>query len=161
VALVGGALAPQARAQAPAAAPAASDAGAPDFLRTLPRPPDAPASLLAPPVPPGPEAPPLFGPYFEPHPLLDPPTWPAPGWLATAEVAAIHPHLQTQLRNTVQVGPVNGISPPPANPPTRFGPDTVALPGAPLDWTAEPRVEVGYRLPAGFGEIALAYRFLV
>jgi hypothetical protein len=39
-------------------------------------------------------------------------------------------------------------------------PDTVHAPGADLDWTASPRIEVGYRLPSGFGEFALSYRFL-
>jgi hypothetical protein len=37
---------------------------------------------------------------------------------------------------------------------------TVALPSAKLDWTVSPRVFVGYRLPAGFGEFLLAYRHL-
>jgi hypothetical protein len=37
--------------------------------------------------------------------------------------------------------------------------DTVHVPGAELDWTVAPRVEVGYRLPTGFGEFAVAYRF--
>jgi hypothetical protein len=34
------------------------------------------------------------------------------------------------------------------------------LTAANLDWTVSPRFEVGYRLPAGFGEITLAYRFM-
>src|SRR5262249_1758653 len=36
----------------------------------------------------------------------------------------------------------------------------LALGSAKLDWTASPRVELGYRLPDGFGEFAIAYRFL-
>jgi hypothetical protein len=39
-------------------------------------------------------------------------------------------------------------------------PDQVHVPPAALDWTAAPRFEVGYRLPSGFGDIAVAYRFL-
>jgi hypothetical protein len=37
---------------------------------------------------------------------------------------------------------------------------TVALPSAPLDWVVSPRVVLGYRLPAGFGEFSLVYRGL-
>ena len=32
---------------------------------------------------------------------------------------------------------------------------------ATLDWTVSPRFEVGYRLPSGFGEVDVAYRFLL
>ena len=32
---------------------------------------------------------------------------------------------------------------------------------APLAWTVSPRFELGYRLPSGFGEIDVAYRFLL
>src|SRR5262249_35246262 len=34
------------------------------------------------------------------------------------------------------------------------------VPQAHLDGTVSPRFQVGYRLPAGFGEFALSYRFL-
>jgi hypothetical protein len=40
-------------------------------------------------------------------------------------------------------------------------PDDVHLGSAPLEWTASPRFELGYRLPSGFGDIALSYRFLI
>jgi hypothetical protein len=53
--------------------------------------------------------------------------------------------VKNRLRETVVVG---------SRPP-----DTVHLPGAELDWTVAPRLEVGYRLPSGFGEFALSYRF--
>jgi hypothetical protein len=39
-------------------------------------------------------------------------------------------------------------------------PDIVHLPSAELDWTVSPRVDLGYRLPSGFGEFAVAYRTL-
>jgi Legionella pneumophila major outer membrane protein precursor len=39
-------------------------------------------------------------------------------------------------------------------------PDIAHVPPAPLDWTAAPRFEVGYRLPSGFGDFAVSYRFL-
>jgi ankyrin repeat protein len=38
--------------------------------------------------------------------------------------------------------------------------DTITLQSAPLDWTVSPRFAVGYRLPSGFGEFSLGYRFL-
>ena len=55
------------------------------------------------------------------------------------------PHVSNEIHDTVTV---NGVT------------SRVQLPGATLDWAAVPRVELGYRLPDGFGEIALAYRFL-
>jgi hypothetical protein len=39
--------------------------------------------------------------------------------------------------------------------------DVVMVPMAALNWTASPRFETGYRLPSGFGEVNLAYRFLM
>jgi hypothetical protein len=152
LAFLGGALAvPEGYAQAPARpsapAPAPGGTAEPDFLKTLPRPPDEPRSLLEPPPPLGPP-PHLEGPYFEPHPLLDPPQFPPPGWFANVEADVVAVHVQNQLTNMVQL---------PGSP----MPDTVGLPSAGLGWTVSPRFEVGYRLPAGFGEFALAYRFLV
>jgi hypothetical protein len=117
----------------------------PDFLKTLPRPPDVPASLLQP-VPPEGSPPPLPGPYFEHDFWLDPPDLPAPGYFTAVDLSVTVPHVMNRLRNTVQLG---------ANPP-----DVVHVPGADLDWTVAPRLELGYRLPSGFGEISLAYRFL-
>ena len=34
------------------------------------------------------------------------------------------------------------------------------VPGAGLDWTVAPRLEVGYRMPRGFGEWLITYRFI-
>jgi hypothetical protein len=115
-------------------------------LRTLPRPPDQPRSLLAPaaPLPPRPGEPQE---YFTPDPLLDPPAWgPAPGWFARTELGIVSPHVKNRLNFMVQIG--------------NNSPDTVAIESAQLDWTVSPRFEVGHRLPAGFGEVSLAYRFL-
>ncbi len=39
--------------------------------------------------------------------------------------------------------------------------DVVIVPMAKLDWTVSPRFELGYRLPSGFGEVDVAYRFLL
>jgi hypothetical protein len=36
----------------------------------------------------------------------------------------------------------------------------LSLPSAPLDWTAAPRVELGFRLPSGFGEFEIAYEMM-
>jgi hypothetical protein len=130
----------------PAPAPAAPPAvvSTPDLLRNLPRLPETPTSLYAPPEPPhGPMAPPP--PYFEMDPLLDPPPLPLPGPFAAVEVGVLVPHVKNGLIDTVSVGDRN--------------PDLVALPSAPLDWTGAPRFEVGWRLPSGFGEFVLGYRF--
>jgi hypothetical protein len=88
----------------------------------------------------------LPGPYFERDPRLDPPQYPQPGWFADAEVGVVGPHFKDRLSGMVQVG-------------SRM-PDTIHVPGAELDWTASPRIEVGYRLPSGWGQLALSYRGL-
>jgi Legionella pneumophila major outer membrane protein precursor len=123
-----------------------ADTEAPNPLPDLPRLPDEPRSLFAPPPPPGPPGPPLPGPYFEDDPRLDPPILPLPGWFADVETEIAVAHVKNKLVNTV---PVGGAAP-----------NTVALPSAELDWTVAPRFELGYRLPSGFGAFALAYRFL-
>jgi hypothetical protein len=178
VALLGGVLAlPAARAQAPAPppapatpapavrpnfadlgtdlpaalpsaeAPAPAGGWEPEFLRSLPRPPDQPRSLFAPALPLAPP-PDLERPYFELDPILDPPQWPQPGWFANVQIGLIHPHVVNGM-----TGIVPGIS-------SRSGsPVLVSLQNAGLNWTVAPLFEVGYRLPAGFGEFALANRF--
>jgi hypothetical protein len=88
----------------------------------------------------------LPGPYFERDPRLDPPVWPQPGWLADVDLAIVGPHIKNRLRDMVQVGSAM--------------PDLVHLPSAELNWTVSPRVELGCRLPSGFGEFALAYQTL-
>lgn len=125
-------------------------AAADDLLRSLPRLPDLPASLYAPPPASTPGANALDVLYFVPDPLLDPPQFPTPGWFAALEFDVLGPHLNNQLTNTVQntAQVANGTS------------TTVMLPGAPLDWAFSPKVILGYRFPAGFGETALVYRGL-
>ena len=125
------------------ASPAAT--APPDVLPGLPRPPDAPASLFQKPVSSAYACEPLLGPYFEVDPLLDPPELPAVGWFAGLDLGIIGPHIKNRLTDMVQI---DGLPP-----------STVQLPTAPLDWTVAPRVEIGYRLPSGFGGFALAYRF--
>jgi hypothetical protein len=156
LALVGVAFPPAlAHAQAPAAkdgaTPSASTSAAePAFLKELPRPADVPASLLLPPPPPGPAPPPPEGPYFEKNPLLDSPWLPPVGCFFNAEVALVNAHVQNQLTGTVQVGD-----------PSVRPPDTVFVNSAPLDLTVSPYFALGYRIPSGFGEVYLAYRFLI
>lgn len=133
-----------ASAPPPTSVPGASTE--PEVLPGLPRPPDAPRSLFQGPPPAAPfVCAPLPGPYFERDPRLDPPHLPLPGWFTDLEVTILVPHIKNRLTDMVQVG--TGM------------PDTVHAPPADLDWTAAPRIELGYRLPSGFGEFAVAYRF--
>jgi hypothetical protein len=119
----------------------------PDILPGLPRPPDAPRSLFqSPPAAAAYSCDPLPGPYFGLDPRLDPPPLPPPGWFTAVEVGIVVPHVKNRLTDTVTLG---GMMP-----------DTLHVPGAELNWTASPRFELGYRLPSGFGEFSVAYRFL-
>jgi hypothetical protein len=132
-------------APAPPAGPPAPDASAYNPLPDLPRPLEAPRTLLLPaPAASTAECAPLPGPYFVNEPLFDDPNLPQPGWFAAAEVAGVAPHVGEKIMGQVQIG---------AN-----APNQVALPNAPLDWTVAPRITLGYRLPSGFGEFALSYR---
>jgi hypothetical protein len=118
----------------------------PEILRALPQIPSVPASLLQPAGPPMPAAPAADRPYFQVDPLLDPPELPAPGCFADVGVGIVTPHIKNHLRNFVE-GPGGRT-------------DLVTLPTAGLGWTASPLFLAGYRLPSGFGEFALGYRFL-
>jgi hypothetical protein len=115
-----------------------------EFRGSLPRPPVQPQSLFdpAPPV-----APPvdLEGRFFQPDRILDPPQWGRPGWFANVDVAVIKPHVSNDMLEQVTTG---------------LGKHFVVQPGsAHLDWTAAPRIEIGYRLPSGLGEISLSDRY--
>jgi len=145
---VGALLAPrEVAAQAPTAPASPQTAAAlqPDPLPGLPRPPDVPHSLYAPPVEPE-HIDPWPSCYFEHDPRLDPEPLPPPGWFTDLEFGIVDAHVKNKLFNTVQIG---GNSP-----------DNVAVPSARLDWTVAPRIELGYRLPSGFGEFVVGYRFL-
>ena len=122
----------------PAAAPE------PDFLKTLPRPPDQPASLFAPAPPVGPPPPNLEGPYFVQDPLLNPPELGAVGWFADVDAGILKPHLLNHVSLPVKFP--DGSS-------TQVGVNAV-----PLNWTVAPRIEVGYRFLSGLGGVALSYR---
>jgi hypothetical protein len=77
--------------------------------------------------------------------LLDPPPLPPPGWFGDVEIGIIVPHVKNRLTDTVTFP--GGAT------------DPVHVPGAGLNWTVSPRFELGYRLPSGFGQFSLAYRF--
>jgi Legionella pneumophila major outer membrane protein precursor len=70
----------------------------------------------------------------------------AVGWFVAIETDVVGSHLNNRL-----IGPVafSGFT------------EVIQLPSGQLDWTASPRVEVGYRLPDGCGAIVLVYRSLV
>jgi hypothetical protein len=116
-----------------------------DPIPGLPHPTDQPASLYQP-------APPVYscdalpGDYIDCDQRLDPLVLPQPGWVADMEVGIALPHVGSSIAGFVSVAPA---------PATKL-----QLPVATLDWTASPRLEIGYRLPEGLGEFALAYRFL-
>jgi hypothetical protein len=113
----------------------------PNPLPGLPRPPDQPASLLRP-APAGSVygSPELEGRYFEKDPRLDLAELPHPGWLFDIELDIVGSHVVNYLGEGV--------------------PGVASVPMATLNGTVSPRFELGYRLPSGFGEVEVAYRFL-
>jgi hypothetical protein len=118
------------------------NAGEPEFLKSLPHPPDQPRSLsqTAPSL--GYPHADLEPPYLTEDPLLDPPYWPEPGWFCDAQVSVVSPYVQNEMSETV----VTGLG----------TPLFVQLGAARLNWTAVPRLELGYRLPSGFGEFSIS-----
>ncbi len=135
----------RATAQGPAGTAPSPAQETADMLSSLPKPLDVPRSMFSPATPEGPPRSLVPDHYFEPDPLLDPPLLPSWGWFAGAEASLVGAHVKNELQNCV---PFAGRM------------DTIALQSAPLDWTVSPRVEIGYRLPSGFGEFSLGYRFL-
>jgi hypothetical protein len=131
---------------APLPAPSASaplNGWEPDFLKTLPQPPDQPGSLFQPTPQPGPPPADLEH-YFEQDALLDPPRWGNLGWFTDIQIQAIHPTLFFgQFRHGV--GPNDSPQ--------------VALGAAKQNWTVAPRIEIGYRLPSGFGGFSFSDQF--
>ena len=128
----------------------------PNPLPDLPRPPDQPGSLLQP-APAGP----TYGcqqwecPYFECDPRLDPADLPHPGWLFDAEIDIMGSSVVEGLGQTSPAGLITVAVPGHATAPV------ASVPMAKLDWTVSPRFELGYRLPSRFGELDVAFRFLV
>jgi hypothetical protein len=117
----------------------------PDFLKTLPNPPDEPFSMLAPPPPIAPPPRDLEKPYFQYDPLVDNPQWPQPGWFSDVQIGVVHPTVFFgQFRHSVIAG----------------GRSVQVAPGsATYGWAIAPRIELGYRLPSGFGAFSVSDRF--
>jgi hypothetical protein len=142
-------LAPDAFGQSsrpvPAALPPAEEApSAPDAEQTLPM----PTFVVGEPAPY--VLPPAGWPVLEfpkPDPLLDRPSAPQPGFFADVEANVDWLHLRTQLS-----GPV-------FNPVTKKT-DTVTFAGNRLDPAVSPQVEVGCRLPDGWGTLSVGWRYL-
>lgn len=176
--LLGGTLAASGAYAQTAGVPAAdsADEPIPDFLKTFPRPPDRPASLMVPAPPLGPPPPDLERPYFQADPLLDPPALGGIGWFGSVDIGILKPHLVNELSLPVPFPNANVPGIPPGvvpsvttsanqnfiSPPMPAAPSsvTVGVDASHLNWTVSPRFELGYRLPSGFGGISLAYRFL-
>ena len=120
----------------------------PEFLQTLPRPPDQPRSLFQPAPAVGPPPADVEQPYLTYNPLLDPPQWPQVGWFCDAQAAIAQPYVASEMQETVFTG---------LGRPVVFGSAAFpALGAARLNWTAVPRFELGYRLPSGFGEFSIS-----
>jgi hypothetical protein len=117
----------------------------PEFLKSLPNPPDQPFSMLAPPSPIAPPPKDLEKPYFQYDPLLDPPQWPQPGWFTDIQIGIVHPQVFFgEFKHSVVAG----------------GARHLVAPGtANYGWAVAPRIELGYRLPSGFGAFAVSDRF--
>ena len=116
----------------------------PDPLPGLPRPPDQPGSLLQPaPTTQLYADPELQSPYLAYDPRLDPVELPHPGWIFDVETGILGANVISRLGQTTT--PMPGVAP---------------VPMAALNWNVSPRIELGYRLPSGFGEFDFAYRYL-
>ncbi len=94
------------------------------------------------------------------------------GWFGTIEIGLIDPHIDSHLNSgsnikapfltpSTPTAAVQASTPPgsAANVINLFG-NTITLPQAPLDWTASPRLRLGYRLAEGAGEVQLEYRLV-
>jgi hypothetical protein len=145
-----GAISDPARAQsfltesAPGA-PGLAGSSEPNPLPGLPRPPDQPKTLYQPApagVPYG--CPDLECPYFERDPWVDACCMPQPGWLFDLDTDLLGTHVLNQVGNATP--PINGVP---------------NVPMARLNWALSPKFEGGYRLPSGFGEFDVSYRFLL
>ena len=106
-----------------------------------------PAPLVVPPAPVlGPPPPDLERPYFQRDPLLDPPQWPQPGWFSDVQLGVIHPQIFFgQMKHS------RGDADRQA--------DHRGAGRCPAGLDGCPRLEVGYRLPSGFGGFSFSDRF--
>jgi hypothetical protein len=69
-----------------------------------------------------------------------------PGWFATLEIGVLAPSFHNFLISPVPFGPFTRV---------------VSVPGASLEWTGSPRIELGYRLANGAGAFLASYRSVV
>jgi hypothetical protein len=99
-------------------------------------------------------------------PLLDPPEFAPPGWYFNVESSVLWANFQNQLQGgivtlaqTSGVNPASSIGLPPGAGMPITG-DLVIMPSNRFNPTVSPRFELGYRLPDGWGEVRLGYRFL-
>jgi hypothetical protein len=143
----------------PPAAPSYPHPSAPNTAATAPYypPPGGTAGVINGPAPCAPFED-RNGPLLQGDPLLDQSIYGMPGWFTAIETDIVKPHVKYALSDTVQG---STIVPPGMMFPSRLITDQMALPFAALDWTAEPRIELGYRLPGGCGEFMVTYRSLV
>jgi len=84
------------------------------------------------------------GPLLRRDPLLNAPFAPS-GLFGALESDIVGVHFKNRLTAPVDFNAMT---------------DTVHVPGAVLDWTGAPRLELGYRFPQGLGEFLVSYRLL-
>lgn len=169
LAVSAGAAAAQAQILPPAPVPVSPPPAAPARPAALQPPRQAPAPDFPPPPPPSawrptppptpvqyvPAAPPGLVdnyPRLPPHgehanstDFLMPPSQ-RPGFFGAIEVSVLAPHIGGRLAGGASVLGV---------------PQLVSLPNADLDWTGSPKLEIGYRIPDGGGELIVGYRSVV
>jgi hypothetical protein len=145
----------------PAQAPAAGSA-APEALPSPSPVEDRPAAFILPPPPDYT----VVNERWIGGPLLERPEAAPPGVFVNIESSVVWPHLRNELvGGVVTLAQTSGAPvstavglPPGAGMPITG--DLINFPGNPLNPTATPRFELGYRFPDGFGELKLGYRFL-
>jgi hypothetical protein len=91
---------------------------------------------------------------------LGQPVYGVPGWFSAVELDVVKPHIQYGLASSVALEGPPSVSPVLMTT-SVFVSDIVQLPMAALDWSAAPRIEFGYRLADGCGELMATYRSVV
>lgn len=90
-------------------------------------------------------------------PLLDRPETPSPGVFFNVETSVLWVHFTNELQGGV--APHSNVGGPPTGGLPVTG-DIVRFPGNSFDATVSPRFEIGYRLPDGFGDFRVRYRYI-
>jgi hypothetical protein len=99
-------------------------------------------------------------PYFVPDRLLDPPELPPLGWFAEADASLLLMHIERQSFTASSIPPLAAGFAGNGSKGGLNGLPQAYVPQAHLNPLVSPRLQVGYRLPAGFGEVTLTYRFM-